>query len=69
MTTIIKGHPHEIAVNDITGQENDVALCAECGSLKSVLWLNRDRWFCRVCRNEGVVNPTRIPLTNPARRR
>lgn len=50
-----------------------ITVCSECGSLRSILWLqrsgNRDRWFCNQCRAEGEAKPTQIPLSNPAARR
>lgn len=66
---VIQGHPHAIGVNAEYGQESRISLCAECGAMRSVLWLTGDRWYCRNCRNMGVANTKVIPITNPARRR
>lgn len=67
MTTTIKGHP-EIVTESPT-QTLRITVCAECGSLRSVLWLSSDRWYCRSCRAEGAGKSKLIPISNPARRR
>lgn len=64
----IKGHPG-MDYQSADGRELRIQLCAECGAMRSVLWLTGDRWYCRACRAEGVQKPTVIPVSNPARRR
>lgn len=64
----IKGHPG-IEYESADKRQLKVDVCASCGSMRSVLWLSVDRWYCRVCRNEGMQKPTMIPVSNPARRR
>jgi len=63
----VAGHPHLAAVN-AQGRDMQITVCAECESMRSILWLANDRWYCRVCRNSGVARPTTIPLSRPGRR-
>lgn len=57
----VRGHP---TIELYTGQDPVlVTVCCECGSLHSVLWFNRDRWYCRVCRSEGAAPPTLYPVS------
>lgn len=62
----IKGHP-ELELPDSLGggQSVFITVCAECGAMKSVLWLDGDRWYCRVCRNTGSARPTMVPVSMP----
>jgi ribosomal protein L37AE/L43A len=39
-----------------------ITVCAECGQMRSVLFLNRDRWFCTKCRAEGAAPPNMYPI-------
>jgi hypothetical protein len=39
-----------------------VTVCADCGRMRSVLFLDRDRWFCTGCRAEGVTTPNLYPI-------
>lgn len=56
----IKGHP----VIELETSENPVLItvCAECGELRSVLWLSKDRWYCRTCRAAGATPPNLYPV-------
>ena len=65
---MIKGHPG-VQYESADGRQLTVTVCAECGELRSLLWLTGDRWYCRSCRAEGVGRGKLIPVTNPARRR
>lgn len=64
----IKGHP-AVEAHRTSRPALKITVCAECESLKSVLFLSRDRWFCTTCRTEGDARPTQIPVSNPARKR
>ncbi len=64
----VLGHPEVTAVNE-EGRKMRISVCAECGELRTILWLTGDRWYCRSCRAEGAGKSTLIPVTNPARRR
>jgi len=39
-----------------------ITVCAECGRMRSVLFLDRDRWFCTGCRAEGAAAPNLYPV-------
>mgnify|MGYP000880015588 CR=1 FL=1 len=64
----IAGHPSQTIVSR-DASTFEVSVCAECGSLRSILWLLGDRWYCRTCRSSGEGRPTAIPVTNPSRNR
>lgn len=68
MTTTIKGHPG-VEYQSSDGRTLRITVCAECGELRSLLWLTGDRWYCRHCRAEGVGRGAQVPISNPARRR
>lgn len=68
MSVTIDGHPG-VEYESADGRQLKIQVCAECGQLRTVLWLDKDRWYCRSCRAEGVQRPTVIPVSNPARRR
>lgn len=55
----IKGHPAIVAPN-ANDDELRFTVCAECGRLRSILFLTGDRWYCTVCRNAGVAKPSRV---------
>lgn len=57
----IDGHP---AVELQTGDGNStlITVCAECGQMRTILFLDKDRWFCTKCQTEGAVAPNLIPL-------
>lgn len=63
----IAGHPEIVTESDT--QKIRITVCSECGTMRSVLWLSTDRWYCRSCKAEGAGKTTLIPLSNPARRR
>jgi hypothetical protein len=64
----IQGHPSVEAIN-AEGRVMNITVCAECGALRSVLFLSQDRWLCTRCRAQGVATPTVVPLAKPVRRR
>ena len=39
-----------------------ITVCAECGEMRSVMWLTKDRWYCRTCRNYGWQPPDMFPI-------
>ena len=46
-----------------------IHVCAECGRLRTILFLSEDRWLCTACRNEGQARPTVIPIGRAKERR
>lgn len=64
----VQGHPSVAAITP-EGREIRITVCAECGELSTILWLTKDRWYCRNCRTEGAGRAEKVPISNPARRR
>jgi hypothetical protein len=56
----IDGHP----VLELEGSDNPVLItvCAECGEMRTILWLTDDRWYCRTCRAAGSKPPNLYPV-------
>lgn len=57
----INGHPALTLEHD-AGPPTLLTVCAECGRLRTILFLDRDRWFCTGCRTEGATAPNLYPL-------
>ena len=57
----IQGHP-TIELHHPTGPPTLLTVCAECGQLRTILFLARDRWFCTRCRTEGATPPNLYPI-------
>ena len=49
----IGGHPAAPLVNDAGDTIQMITLCAECGTLRSIIMLVNDRFYCSACRAEG----------------
>lgn len=66
MTTFteIKGHPSVQAQRE-DAPALEITLCAGCESVKSILFLTGDRWYCTKCRTSGNARPTRVAVPNP----
>lgn len=60
----INGHPTQEFENlwDTNGPPITITVCADCGQMRTVLWLSKDRWFCSACKTSGDERPTMIPL-------
>lgn len=58
----IDGHPVLELEPEIGSDPVVITVCANCGEMRSVLWLTQDRWFCRSCRAEGVNVPNMYPI-------
>lgn len=58
----IKGHP-VLELDPAEGSEPVViTVCSECGEMRTILWLDRDRWYCRSCRAAGAKPPNLYPI-------
>jgi hypothetical protein len=57
----IRGHP-EILLPNASDNPVAITVCCECGAMRSVLWLDNDRWRCNSCRAESGNRPTVIPI-------
>jgi ribosomal protein S27AE len=67
--TEIKGHPTAELESVVDRSKVLITLCAECGGMKTILFLDKDRWFCTRCKNDGAKSPTVIPISNPRRKK
>jgi len=59
----IEGHPEEALLNEQGKVITMLTVCCECGALRSILFLERDRWYCSVCRVEGKAPPQLFPVS------
>ena len=57
----IKGHP-EIVMPNFADNPVTITVCSGCGRMRSILWLDKDRWFCNNCRAEGSARPSMFPI-------
>jgi hypothetical protein len=66
--TIIQGHPtieaHREGMTPL-----DITVCGECERMRTIIFLDDDRWLCANCRNSGSARPKQFAVSNPARRR
>ncbi len=56
MAAEISGHP-AVELDLGNGQATLITCCAACGELRTILFLDKDRWFCFRCRAEGATRP------------
>ena len=61
MAAEIQGHPAVELWHD-DGPPTLITVCGNCESLRSVLFLTKDRWFCTKCRTEGATAPNLYPV-------
>ena len=59
----IQGHPEEALLNEQGEVITMLTVCCECGALRSILFLSRDRWYCSACRVEGKAPPQLFPVS------
>ena len=57
----IQGHP-EILLPNATDNPVAITVCCDCGAMRSVLWLDGDRWYCRQCRASSDNRPKVYPI-------
>ena len=58
----ISGHP-TLELDPLAGSDPVViTVCAECGEMRTVLWLTEDRWYCGHCKHIGENRPHMFPL-------
>jgi hypothetical protein len=59
----IEGHPHlSLHINGNEQPPTLLTVCAECGNLRTILFLSKDRWFCFTCKTEGASVPNLYPI-------
>ena len=60
---VINGHP-ERALLDSDGELiTMLTVCAQCGAVRSILFLTADRWYCSACRFQCSVPPKLYPVS------
>lgn len=57
----VDDHP-ALVMPDGNGEAVAITVCAECGKLRTVLWLDQDRWYCSSCRTQGRSKPKMFPI-------
>jgi ribosomal protein S27AE len=57
----IKGHP-EVILSLAEKPPQLITVCASCGEMRTILFLDKNRWFCSKCRIEGVSAPNLFPI-------
>jgi hypothetical protein len=63
-TGVIDGHPVRfLQLSDPDLQPVIITVCANCGEMRTILFLSRDRWLCTKCRVEGVSAPNLYPVS------
>ena len=68
MAVDVQRHPHEIQghpeIELYLGDEQTtlITVCANCGQMRTILFLAKDRWFCFKCQTEGAAPPNLYPL-------
>lgn len=58
----ISGHPTIEHYASPDAPPTLITVCAECGQLRTILFLRRDRWYCTKCRAEGAAPPNLYPV-------
>jgi len=58
----IDGHPTVELITDPSEPPTLLTVCANCGQLRSILFLSKDRWFCFRCKTEGATAPHLYPI-------
>jgi ribosomal protein S27AE len=58
----ISGHPVRELYLVPEQEPTLITVCAECGQLRTILFLSKDRWFCTKCRTEGASSPNLYPI-------
>lgn len=58
----VQGHPEIELVNDAGDVVSMITVCAECGEMRTILFLSRDRWYCSKCRIQGDARPQMFPV-------
>jgi len=59
---VISGHPEQPLLNDAGNLISMLTVCAQCGALRTILFLTADRWYCSKCRFECTVPPKFYPV-------
>jgi ribosomal protein S27AE len=62
-------HPHEITDHPVREfylapdvEPTLITVCANCGHMRTILFLSSDRWICFKCKTEGQTKPNLHPV-------
>ena len=58
---VIRGHPTLELVTSAP-EPTLITVCANCGHMRTVLFLTKDRWMCFRCKTEGATAPNLYPI-------
>lgn len=61
-TLEIGGHPSAELYLELDEPPVLITVCSNCGQMRTILFLDRDRWYCSKCRAEGAAPPSLYPL-------
>jgi hypothetical protein len=61
-TLEIKGHPSVELYLDVNEPPVLITVCSNCGHMRTILFLNKDRWMCFKCKTEGSAPPNMYPI-------
>jgi ribosomal protein S27AE len=59
----LQGHPVRELYLAAEQEPTLITVCANCGQMKTILFLSKDRWFCFQCKSEGHTKPQLYPVT------
>jgi ribosomal protein S27AE len=60
---VIGGHPEQPLLDGAGELITMLTVCAQCGAVRSILFLTEDRWYCSKCRFECSVPPRLYPVS------
>lgn len=60
---VISGHPTEPLLDSSGNLIQMLTVCAHCGSVRTILFLKKDRWYCSSCRMTGIAPPNLYPVS------
>jgi ribosomal protein S27AE len=58
----VNGNPDVELYLDVGEPPTLITVCSSCGQMRTILFLDRDRWLCVKCRAEGAAPPSLYPL-------
>ena len=60
---VISGHPDQPLLDEAGELISMLTVCANCGEVRTILFLARDRWYCSRCRMTGIAPPQLYPVS------
>lgn len=53
----------ELVLEGVDGNPVLITVCAQCERMRTILFLDRERWYCKDCRAEGSAKPDLYPIS------